>query len=76
MIDHKALCERIKASGIKRVALAERLGISAPTLRAKLNGQSDITVGEAYIIAKTLGLTNREIKSIFFAAKCESNSPC
>lgn len=74
MIDYAALLERINQSGIKRIALAEKLGCTMPTLRAKLSGKSEMTVGEAYTLAKVLGFTSKEIRSIFFAPNVEKMS--
>lgn len=71
MVDYEALLERIKASGIKRIALAEKLGCTPPTLRAKLEGKSELTVGDAYVLSKVLGLTSKDIRQIFFATKGE-----
>lgn len=69
MVDYVALLNRIKESGIKRTVLADRLGCTPPTLRAKLSGKSELTIGDAYVLAKVLGLTSKDIKRIFFAAK-------
>ena len=66
MTDTKRLNEIIKKSGMKKKALAERVGILPSTLSNRLNGQSDFKVSEAAKLADVLGLTPAEKMRIFF----------
>lgn len=67
MTDSEALRARIKARGLKLGFIAQQIGVSFPTLSKKINGLSDFTQSEIKIISKILGLTDREMNSIFFA---------
>ena len=69
MTDLLALNARIGASGVKRVTIAQELGVTPPTLRRKLRGTSPITVDDIYAFGRVLNLNKQEISKIFFAGK-------
>lgn len=67
MVDLIALNARVSASGIKRQAIAQEMGISAPTLRRKLRGNTPITANDIDALGRVLNLTRQDVTKIFFA---------
>ena len=68
MTDTKRLNEIIKASGFKKKALAERVGLSPLGLANKVNGKTEFKSGEIKKLAAALGITDpQDICEIFFA---------
>lgn len=67
------LNERIKASGIKKSYIAERLGISSQHFSNKITGRTNFTIREAIAISHILNLTNEEFFYFFGSdsEKCE-----
>ena len=59
--------------GLSVRQLAETIGIAVPTLYAKLNGAYPFKTDEIGNIAAVLGLTDKQIISIFFAKKLNNN---
>lgn len=66
MINSIMLIERIEAKGLKRTAIASRLGITVLSLRRKINGESEFRVSEVIDMVKLLGLTREDMYAIFF----------
>ncbi len=65
MTNAELLKSTIEAKGVKLCKLAEAIGVSDPTLRRKLTGESEFLQSE---IAKTrdfLSLTDDEVRDIF-----------
>lgn len=54
------LRERIVASGITQIHIANNLGINIGTLQNKLNGKTEFKISEIVKLSKILGLTNKE----------------
>ena len=67
MVDLTALNARVSASGIKRTAISNEMGISAPTLRRKLRGQTPLTANDIDALGSILNLSSADIRRIFFA---------
>jgi len=67
MIDLEKLKTKIDESGMTMVAISQKSGISREVLYNKLKGESDFTVSQAVGLATALGLSQTEIKTIFFA---------
>lgn len=67
MTDVARLSERISASGIKKVFLADKCGLTYQGLLNKLDGKTEFNVTEARALKDALGLTNKEAVDIFFA---------
>lgn len=57
---------RIYSCGVKKVELAELLGISTTSLRHKLMGEVDFRISEVAKISEVLKLTPQEREVIFF----------
>lgn len=60
-----ALQEAIKESGLKKTFLANKLGVSMPTFRSKVNGLTAMTYDEAVTMKLLLGMTETKFKEIF-----------
>lgn len=69
MIDTQYLEEIILDSGVKKIYLAERLGISIQTLRLKIIGKSDFTIKEVNALCEELGITKLSEKEKIFNKK-------
>ena len=67
MADVERLKERIKASGIKKSYLAERMGITYQGYVKKENGNSQFLASEIAILKDVLRLTNKEVTDIFLS---------
>lgn len=59
------IVDAINKSGKKKGYLAERLGISRPTLLKKMNGLTDWNCKELKILFDELRLSKEEINNIF-----------
>jgi DNA-binding XRE family transcriptional regulator len=66
MVDSERLKEAIKESGLKKVFIAEKLGITYQGYQKKENGKSDFLANEVSIMKDLLHLTNKEVAEIFF----------
>ena len=60
------LTEKIDQSGMKRKAIAKKMGLTPPGLANKLNGKRDFSATEINSIANAINLTDEDILSIFF----------
>lgn len=65
MFDAIKLEEKVKASGLKKVYIADKLGITYQGYRKKESGESEFTSSEISILKDILRLTNKEIADIF-----------
>lgn len=68
-----ALLESVIAKrGIKKGKIAERLGISYPSLKRKIENMSDFTAGEILAMCDILNIDNlADREAIFFAARVD-----
>ena len=66
MVDYDELNRRIDASGYKRGALAQKLGLSAGGFRNKVFGAYPFEIEEADRLANLLGMTDQEFLEVFF----------
>lgn len=71
MTDFEMLKDKIRKSGMKMTAIAEKAGISRETLYNRFKGIGDFTASEMMAISEVLSLTNKERDAIFFAQKVE-----
>lgn len=60
---NEILCEAIKESGLKKGAIAYKLGITTNSLNNKLNGISDFYVDEAI---KLMGMLGKPYSDIYY----------
>lgn len=67
MADLEKLKERIDASGVKRVHIANKLGVTPLSLRRKLSGVQPLTLDNVRVFTEVLHLTGDEVHDIFFA---------
>jgi transcriptional regulator with XRE-family HTH domain len=68
MTDSKRLKDVVKASGLKKKFIAERIGVSYRSYLNKENGISQFYSDEICIIKDLLRLTVQEATEIFFAS--------
>ena len=68
MTNTELLKEKIKESGLKVTAIAEKTGINRVTLYNKISGKSEFMASEIVALSNLLGLTTEEREAIFFAA--------
>lgn len=74
MVDRERLKKTIEESGLKKIAIAQKLGISLHALVNKVNGKSEFKVTEVLMLESILGLRNEETRAIFFNPCVELNS--
>ena len=67
MTDKNALNEIIKESGVSKIFVARRLGITDTALRLKINGEREFKQSEIAKLQELFRLTNEQTASIFFA---------
>ena len=67
MTDVKRLKEAIKASGLKKTFIAEKLNVSYQGYLKKENGQSYFTSRDISILKDLLRLSNKEVSEIFLS---------
>lgn len=68
MTNVQLLEEKIQQSGLKKVFIAEKLGVTPNTLTALLNNKTEFKVSQIRTICRILNIHNdAEIKAIFFA---------
>ena len=65
----KKLNDFISESGYPKSELANKLGISRPSLYMKLSGERKFTADEIGLLATALRMTSKEIFDIFFENK-------
>ena len=69
MINTAELNQAMDQSGLKKNAVADRMGMTVQTLTRKLNGEAEFTVMEAQAISDIFGLTPGKRQQIFFPGK-------
>lgn len=74
MVDKQKLNQAVDKSGLKRKAIAQRLGLSDHALFNKINGISSFKVSEVLILEEVLNLSENETRSIFFNRDVENKS--
>lgn len=67
MTDSKRLKEVVKASGLKKKFIAERIGVSYRSYLNKENGVTGFFADELCIMVRLLNLSEQEMMNIFFA---------
>lgn len=68
MTNLKLLEEKIKASGLKKAYIADKIGVSASTFSALMNNRAEFKASQISAICKILDIQdNAEIRAIFFA---------
>lgn len=65
MFDVLRFGEKVKSSGLKKVYIAEKLGLTYQGYLNKESGKHDFTSSEISILKDVLHLTNKEIAEIF-----------
>lgn len=65
MLDTDKLGERIRDSGLKKVFIAEKLGLSYQGYLKKESGKSDFTSTEISLLKDMLKMSNKEVADIF-----------
>jgi DNA-binding Xre family transcriptional regulator len=66
MANVKKLNALIDYKGVKKIWLADQLGITPQTLIYKLNGINDFKLQEVNTLCKVLNIDEKEAKQIFF----------
>lgn len=65
----------IEKSGLKKVHIAEKLGITTQALRNKIGNKSEFVPSEINVLCDLLGITKLQDKNdIFFAKYVEDSS--
>lgn len=65
MLDTDKLGDRIRDSGLKKVFIAEKLGLSYQGYLKKESGKSDFTSTEIALLKDMLKMSNKEVADIF-----------
>lgn len=67
MVDTKLLEEEIRKSGKRKGFLAEKIGCSTPSFRARVHGKYDFKVDEVNALCQELNITDPNVMmKIFF----------
>lgn len=74
MVNTELLNKKIDESGIKKKVVANRLGISSTTLRAKINGVYAFDSEQMTQLGEMFGMSNDEFMAIFFPTMVEKIS--
>lgn len=75
MTDTKLLTKKIADSGLKRVFIAKKMGLSAYGLAKKINNENEFKVGEIKTLCDILKIKSfEEVNSIFFTPKVDLKS--
>lgn len=67
MIDTQALKQAYRNSGLKKAAVADKMGLTVQTLTRKMDGDAEFTVSQAQEIGDIFGLDPEQQRRIFFA---------
>lgn len=68
MTNVQLLEEKIQQSGLKKVFIAEKIGVTPNTLTALLNNKAEFKVSQIRAICQVLNIRDdAEVKAIFFA---------
>lgn len=72
MVNTEALEKKIRDQGIKKVFLAEKLGITSFGLSKKINNINEFKASEIQTLCELLNITSlKEKESIFFDSKVD-----
>lgn len=72
MVNTEALEKKIRDQGIKKVFLAEKLGITSFGLSKKINNINEFKASEIQMLCELLNITSlKEKESIFFDSKVD-----
>lgn len=71
MTDTKELEIKIRASGLRKEFIAEKMELSRYTLLNKLQGKTEFKASEITKLAQLLNLSNEDRDRIFFGVKVE-----
>ena len=66
MIDTQALKQAYQNSGLKKAAVADKMGLTVQTLTRKMDGEAEFTVSQAQEIGDIFGLNHDQQRRIFF----------
>lgn len=69
MADMVMLNNKIKQSGLKKVYIAEKLGLSYMGYNKKVNGKSEFLASEIAVLKDLLNLSDKDVNAIFFRIK-------
>ena len=69
MTDTEKLKQKIKESGYRIAFIAERLGLSYPGFKKKVDNESEFKASEILSLTEMLGLSAEEQEAIFFVAE-------
>ena len=68
MTNGKLLEEKIQQSGLKKVFIAEKIGVTPNTLTALINNNAEFKASQIVAMCQVLNIQDdAEIKAIFFA---------
>lgn len=67
MINTAELNQAIQQSGLKKTAVAGRMGLTVQTLTRKITGEAEFTVSQAQELSDILDLNPSQRQRIFFA---------
>ena len=73
MINTDILNEVIDQSGLKRTAIARKMGLSDKGLKLKIDGVNEFKGSEIQKLRMILNLTDQERERIFFSGKMNLN---
>lgn len=74
MTDTQTLKNVVNKSGLKKIYIADKLGLSRNGLALKMNGKTEFTAAEIQMLADILRLTAKDVQRIFFAKNVTKNA--
>lgn len=66
MVDYAALTEALDKSGMKRNAVAGKLGLTAQTFNSKVTGKTEFKLSEVQTLCELLRFSQSQRQRIFF----------
>ena len=73
-MDYAALERVVKDSGLKKSAIADKIGTNRTSFYLKLNGEREFSHSEILMLKKVLQMTDRDFMKIFFDERVEKCS--
>lgn len=67
MADLVRLKDSVAASGLKKQAIAQKMGVTPRTLRNKMSGACDFTADEIVQMSRLLSLSPQDMHDIFLS---------
>lgn len=67
MTKTELLLQKIEASGYKRRFIADKLGISYPALKMKVENEHEFKPSEIKVLCELLNISKEEMTEIFFS---------